>query len=123
MMTMEDKIRAQAYCMYMIAGSYFKKCECSTPGMEAKCMLQYRELGDKRQIDGENKSIHLMEKVILPKLPKELMEEKVTASFVPNGETLVLRIRSKHLLLTFTTLADDNRVKTEHLEQFKCSCC
>lgn len=102
-MKKEDRLRAQDYCLYMIAGSYFGGCFCTTTWNAEKCLLQYHELGTAGQVEGEENCIRLLEGKVLREIPSWLLLQPVSAAFVTVDGTQghELRLQNRYLLLRF----------------------
>lgn len=66
--------KALDYALFMISSSYFdEQPECSSPYMEKKLFLYYREVPDRSQIELEKECIAFMEKKLLAVLPDDLL--------------------------------------------------
>jgi len=68
---------AFAYSIYMMLGSYFDKTKCLTPLQEKKMRVQYLEQKLTSQYQMEETCIRLIEKELLPKLPKEIWNNQM----------------------------------------------
>lgn len=52
-----DSLKADAYIMYMILGSYFKSCKCDNSILEKRLFLNYKDLSLNKQYAREEKII------------------------------------------------------------------
>ena len=83
-----DKQKATTYILYMIAGSYFHKCECKTLGTAKHLFLYYKDFPMKKQLKMEEEIIKAVEKQLTEKgikisdLNAEVTIKKKDKSFV-----------------------------------------
>lgn len=49
------------YILYMIIGSYFRKCTCRTKFLEQSLFLYYKDMKENKQVKTEERIIHQME--------------------------------------------------------------
>lgn len=50
-----DSLKADAYIMYMMMGSYFKQCKCDNAILEKRLFLNYKDLSLNKQYAREEK--------------------------------------------------------------------
>ena len=58
-----DPLKADAYIIYMILGSYFKSCKCDNAILEKRLFLNYKDLSKNKQETKEEKIIKKVENV------------------------------------------------------------
>ena len=58
-----DSLKADAYIIYMIIGSYFKSCKCDNAILEKRLFLNYKDLSKNKQETKEEKIIKKVESV------------------------------------------------------------
>lgn len=96
--------KALDYALFMISSSYFdEQPECSSPYMEKRLFLYYREVPERSQIEVEKDCIEFMEKKLLEVLPKDFLHQEeadggntknvVRVSMIPVREYGVMEIR------------------------------
>lgn len=113
-MKKEMNLRAAAYCMYMMVGSFFHHTRCVTPILEENCHLYYKEMRTDDQYALEEKcGKYLVSKVFddpdceetaveAAKFPAEYQEEPVEMSFhFYDNANAEIRVRNEHFLLRF----------------------
>lgn len=93
----EDRQKAVAYMLYMLAGSYFNRCKCQSGTMEKYLLLHYLEMPRGRQLKDEERILKVIDKVIGSK--ESLYEEL-------NSEVIIRKIKDCYLLW-FRTWVDD----------------
>ena len=71
------------YAMYMIATSYFDEVACNNSILTNRLYLRYAELKAEKQFVLEEQCIRHMEEKLLPRLPKQFLEAKVTVKLLP----------------------------------------
>lgn len=58
-----DSLKADAYIIYMILGSYFNECKCDNAILEKRLFLNYKDLSLNKQMGREDKIIEKVEKL------------------------------------------------------------
>ena len=58
-----NKQFAAAYIVYMMGGSYFKKCECKNKHEEKRLFLHYAEMPKQKQLNAEDGFLRKLEKL------------------------------------------------------------
>ncbi|MDO4189037.1 MAG: hypothetical protein Q4D29_08605 [Lachnospiraceae bacterium] len=58
-----DSLKADAYILYMIMGSYFNTCKCDNAILEKRLFLNYKDLSLNKQYAREEKIIAKVEKL------------------------------------------------------------
>lgn len=92
-MNQMEKQRAFEYSMYIMLSSYFDKPICNTQLQEKKLCLAYQELKENAKQDYDEKSINIIEKELLPKLPKSFLDQQLEFSLVGRENTPFTEIR------------------------------
>ena len=71
---------ATAYIVYMMGGSYFKKCECKNKHEEKRLFLHYAEMPKQKQLNAEDGFLRKLEK-LNPVLLAQMAELKSEVHF------------------------------------------
>lgn len=106
-MNQMEKQRAFEYSIYIMLSSYFDKPNCNTQLQEKKLCLAYQELKENVKQNYDERSIHIIEKELLPKLPKNFMNQQFDFTLVGRednpfteirlqNEDYMLRLKSKY---------------------------
>lgn len=82
-----------AYMLYMIIGSYFRRCSCRSKALEENLFLYYKELGERRQIDKERQIIRVSEGVL---------KDNMTDLAEMNAEVVISRADDLYILRFYT---------------------
>lgn len=82
-----------AYMLYMIIGSYFHRCSCRSKALEENLFLDYKELGERRQIDKERQIIRVSEGVL---------KDNMTDLAEMNAEVVISRADDLYILRFYT---------------------
>lgn len=101
------KQRAFDYSMYLMLSSYFDNAVCTSELQRKKLRLAYQELKDEDKDFFDEQSIAVIEKELLPYLPKGFIEQKMQLALVGDdnrlyteirlsGEEYVLRVKAKY---------------------------
>lgn len=100
----EKEQRTLDYALYMMTDFLFKKAGCITPYQEEKLFLSYQELkeDDKERI--ERIASNIIKKRILPVIPSDMLDEKVSISLVGSDKELCteILIKGSKELVAFT---------------------
>lgn len=101
------KQRAFDYSMFLMLSSYFDKAKCSGELQKKKLHLAYQELKDEDKDTFDAQSIAVIEKELLPNLPKDLVERDMQIVLLGNecnpcteirlsDEEYMLRVKAKY---------------------------
>ena len=95
--------RVFEYCMYMMVSSYFKSVRCKSYHLETQLLLYYKEYGMKRAYGLEDRVLRLIERQVLPVIPKEYLDCDAEVKLIRNEEqdvtVMVLMVRDAKLLV------------------------
>ncbi|MBO5372414.1 MAG: hypothetical protein J6A75_06815 [Lachnospiraceae bacterium] len=89
------------YALYMMVGSRFQRTTCKNHLLERKMRLQYMEQKANNQYQMEDICLAYMKKHLLPHLPKEFWQEKMSVHFhvsSKQGMTEIYFYNRKYLL-------------------------
>jgi len=92
-MNQTEKQRAFDYSMYVMLSSYFDKTVCTTKLQEKKLCLAYQELKEDVKQDYDESSIRIIEKELLPKLPKKFMHQQMNLTLLGSADKACTEIR------------------------------
>lgn len=111
----ETHFRAMIYCMYMMAGSYFRKTKCANPILEEKCRLQYLEMRTDDQYAMENKCENYLKNQVFAKLPKGMQDSEVSMElYLYNEKQSEIRVVGDGFILRLLLTA--GKGKNVHFE-------
>lgn len=88
-MTYEKMVKMQKamdYIVYMIVGSYFNQTKCSSPIMEKRMFLYYKDISINTQYTLEESCINYVEKKLMKELPSNIWNEPVKVTIKKNPE-------------------------------------
>ena len=85
-----ETIQAQSYAAYMMAASYFGSSVCTTPQMEKRTYLLYRMVGERKQLEMEERILSLLDKKVICHLDREFLSSKVEIRFLPAGNGICI---------------------------------
>lgn len=83
----QEMQRVYEYCLYMMLSSYFKAATCKSYHIEKQLFLYYKEYSTKKVYGLEEQVIRLLERQVLPLLPKEYRNETVEIRLIRNQKT------------------------------------
>ena len=87
------KQRAFDYSMFLMLSSYFDKAECSSELQKKKLHLAYQELKDEDKDAFDGQSIAVIEKELLPNLPKDFTERNMQLALLGSENKLCTEMR------------------------------
>ena len=107
-MNKTEKQRAFDYSMYVMLSSYFNKTVCSTNMQQQKLCLAYQELKDTEKQQFDEKSIQLIEKELLPNLPKWFFDQQMRILLLGNEEEegTEIRFQNRYYILRIKAFYD-----------------
>ena len=102
------KQRAFDYSMFLMLSSYFDNAVCTSDLQRKKLCLAYQELKDEDKDSFDEQSIAIIEKELLPNLPKDFTSQKMQLALVGSddrfytearlsNEEYVLRVKAKYI--------------------------
>ncbi|MBR3769474.1 MAG: hypothetical protein IKL06_02965 [Lachnospiraceae bacterium] len=92
-MNQTERQRAFDYSMYVMLSSYFDKTVCTTKLQEKKLCLAYQELKDEIKQDYDESSIKIIEKELLPKLPRQFTQQQMDLALLGSTDKACTEIR------------------------------
>lgn len=94
-----DSLKADAYIIYMMMGSYFKECKCDNAILEKRLFLNYKDLSLNKQYAREEKILAKIDKLDENFLDRFTdVEAKVRISFADDSADVVFYNNGKILL-------------------------
>lgn len=104
------------YVIYMMAGSYFKKAECSSKLYEKKLCISYRETKERLQFQMEDIVIDYVEKEILPQLPADISQQSAQVQLVhtPGALCTEIRLCFGDYILRIAAVYKGSKTKIQH---------
>ena len=92
-MNQTERQRAFDYSMYVMLSSYFDKTVCTTKLQEKKLCLAYQELKDEIKQDYDESSIKIIDKELLPKLPRQFTQQQMDLALLGSTDKACTEIR------------------------------
>ncbi len=107
--------RVFEYCMYMMLGSYFKSTHCKSNHLETQLLLYYKEYGLKKVYGLEERVLRLIEREVLPVVPKEYLSCDAKIKLIRNEKhdvtVVVLTVQDAQLLVCGKYNGKESKVK------------
>lgn len=95
--------RVFEYCVYMMVGSYFKSARCKSYHLETQLLLYYKEYGVRKAYGLEERVLRLIERQVLPVIPKEYLDSDAEVKLIRNEEqdvtVMVVTVQDEQLLV------------------------
>ena len=112
-MNKTEKQRAFDYSMYIMLSSYFNKTVCATNMQQQKLYLAYQELKDTEKQQFDEKSVQLIEKELLPKLPSWFFNQQMQVLLLgtEDDEYTELRFQNRYYVLRVKVFYDNKNKK------------